>query len=86
MARQYIREGKELCMNKQLTRLNKSVNYVTDSARDMIRGPCTMTKYVEAEINRLASSLRPLTLNEIASAVSLSHHEDVLEICAFRKL
>jgi len=78
MARQYIREGKELCMNKQLTRLNKSVNYVTYSARDMIRGPCTMTKYVEAEINWLTSSLQPLTLNQITSAVSPLHLEDVL--------
>lgn len=45
-------------MDKQLTRLNKSltgvlsrVNFVSESARNMIKGSCTMNRFAKAEIN-----------------------------------
>jgi hypothetical protein len=45
-------------LNLQLTRLNKSliglrsrVNYVADTARDMVTDTCTMTKFVTDELN-----------------------------------
>jgi hypothetical protein len=54
-----IKEKAKKCddMNKQLTVLNKSltgvrsrVNYVAESAGDMIRDSCTMVKFIKAEI------------------------------------